>query len=41
MQVSKLNNDKAVIKFNEDEVLCTSYKYYNFFRKKLNESCFS
>lgn len=35
MQVSKLNNEKAVIKFNEDdvEVLCTSYKYYNFFRK--------
>ena len=29
MQVSKLNNDKAVIKFNDDEneVLCTSYKY--------------
>ena len=34
MQVSKLNNDKAVIKFN-DEVLTTLYKYYKtFFRKK-------
>ena len=35
MQVSKLNNDKAVIKFNEDEdeVLCASYKYYNFLEK--------
>ena len=35
MQVSKLNNDKAVIKFNEDEdeVLCTLYKYDSFLEK--------
>ena len=35
MHVSKLNNDKAVIKFNGDEVLTTLYKYYKTFLEKI------